>query len=315
MKKRLPYASAKKGELTTQQIVMLIVVIASFAILLFFLFRLDFGGESKKELCRNSVVLSGKSDLPTGSLACYRSYKCITTDGDCSDLTDPEIVKVKTEDDVYKELANEMADCWWQFGEGKVNYVGTDLIHHNYCSICSQILLDPSLNKIEGIENQISKDKLYAYLQDTKMPNKEITYSEYLLNTRDISSLKKDLLEKEGVGSFGNLSVGKQNFVVMGIHSEVTPLGWVAAAGAGTVLGILVASNPIGWVVGGIVIAGASIVAGVVGSQLAEGVDPQIGALIVEGKGVPNKFMSPTIIETNSKEFKALNCEEIVTLS
>ncbi len=305
--------SSKKGELTTQQMVMLIIVIASFAILLFFLFRLNIGEESNKELCRNSVVLSGRSGLPTGSLSCYRSYKCITNDGDCKGLTDPEIIKVKTENETYEALAKEMTDCWWMFGEGRINYVGTDFTHNNYCSICSQILLDPSLSKIDGIENSVSKDKLYDYLVKTKIPGKEITYSEYLLNTKNIASLKQASFEQTGVDSFGNLRVGEINWVVMGITSQVGTIGWVIAAGVGTAVGIFLAT-PVGWVTAGIVVAAVSIGGAAAGMGAAEEIEPHIGALIVDGKGVKNKFMSPTIIEVRWDEYKALNCEDTVTL-
>ena len=42
-------------------------------------------------------------------------------------------------------------------------------------------------------------------------------------------------------------------------------------------------------------------------------ISPSIGAITVEGDGVKNKFMTPTIQEASSEEFKALNCDDILT--
>ena len=51
----------KKAELTTQQLIGLIVLIVSFGVILFLILRLDLGETSKKEICHNSVLLKDKS--------------------------------------------------------------------------------------------------------------------------------------------------------------------------------------------------------------------------------------------------------------
>ena len=40
---------------------------------------------------------------------------------------------------------------------------------------------------------------------------------------------------------------------------------------------------------------------------------PEIASIIVEGQGVKNKFMAPTIQEANSETLEKLNCYDIVT--
>lgn len=313
----------KKGELTTQQIVGLIILITSFVIILALLFRLNLGEETDKELCRNSVLLKGKSLLREATpLNCYRSYKCITADGSCEGLNNPEVVEVDNVNEIYRELANEMSECWWQFGEGKVNYVGDDLTKNNQCSICSQILFDDSLKTIlsvsdEGSEevqevDKISKDGLYDYLSKNIRPGGDITYLEYLLNTRDIEGIKREFFEKEGVDSFGNIDIGKQFFVVTGITKGVSDVKWiVASAIGGTLAALFVTSNPIGWVTGAVLFGVAGASAAEIGES--EYLEPHIGAIIIDGIGVKNKFMSPTIVEVNSRKFEALNCEQILT--
>ena len=88
----------RRGEMTSQQIVILIILIASFAVLLFFLFRLNLGSETEKEVCHNSVVARGSSVIPTEAvpLDCKRSYVCITEDGTCESMTKPIKKKVGT---------------------------------------------------------------------------------------------------------------------------------------------------------------------------------------------------------------------------
>lgn len=305
----------KKGELTTQQIVGLIILITSFTVILILLFRLNLGEETDKELCRNSVLLRGKSILREATpLNCYRSYKCITNDGSCEGLNNPEVVEVDNVNQIYRELANEMSECWWMFGEGKIDYVGEKYLKKNYCSICSQILFDNSLKNIEGVfDEKISKDGLYDYLSNNTRPGGDITYSEYLLGTKDINGIRQALFEKKGVDTFGNISVGKQFFVVMGITSEVSNVGWVIVGGVGAVLGLVIASNPIGWVTGGLILGIGSLGAAAGGAAAVEKIEPHISAVIIPGKGIDNSFLSPTIVEVDSQVFEELNCKEILT--
>ena len=305
----------KKGELTTQQIVMLIILITSFAVILFLLFRLNLGKETDKEICHNSVVMRGNSVLPKDavSLNCKTKYLCITEDGTCEGLTKPEIKKVKEKTEVYKILADEMADCWWMFGEGKVNYVGSDFSHNNYCSICSQVVFDNSLKKIKEIKNgKISKDELYEYLSETNMGEEKITYSEYLLGTNDIKSIKQEFFEKKGVDSFGSIEIDKPYFVVMGITSGIgNTYKWIG--GGAIVLGVItfpITSVPTAV---GAILVGSGIMSGVGGGQVAGLFEPEIGALTTNGKGIDNQFMLPTILEVDSEKFKQLNCEEVLT--
>jgi hypothetical protein len=205
------------------------------------------------------------------------------------------------------------------FGEGRVNYLsGGDVTKNNYCSICSQVLFDNSLNNIDGAKDgKISKEGLYTYMSQNKMPGQSITYLEYLFGTNDLEKIKQTAQAQFGTGDFGTIETSKQFFVVMGITSQVSSFKWAgggAAVGAG-VLGIVsILSGPPGWIVGGVVL-GTGALAGVGAAQLADLKNPEIGGLIVSGKGIDNQFMAPTIVEANSDKFKALNCEDILTYS
>lgn len=307
----------RKGELTTQQIILLIILIASFAIILFFLFRLNLGSETDAELCHNSVITRGSSVIPSDSvpLKCSREYVCITEDGSCEGMTNPQVEKVKTSNEVYSVLAGKMAECWWIYGAGSVDYVGKDFFKKdNYCSICSQILFDDSLNGIKDSEGnpafesgEISKDDLYDFLAVAQYSDQQ-TYAEYLFGTNDLGLLKQTVSEDQNAeATFGKITIGKdQYWIVMGITSEVSGRAWKVAVGAvvGAVVGFI--SAPVAGIIAGAVIIGAG--------ELGSRINPEILAIPVEGNGVDNTFMAPTIVEVNSEKFDALNCYSIESL-
>lgn len=310
----------KRGELSTQQIILLIILIASFVVILFFYFRLNLGKESEAELCHNSVVLRGSSVIPSDAtpLKCSRQYICLTNDGTCEGQVKTNVEKVKTEDEVLEVLANQLTECWWKFGAGEVDYIGSDITKNNYCSICSQVLFDDSLKEVPGFEDgTISKDRLYIYLTEHNY-SKEQTYFEFLFGTNDLQNLKNNVLgsqgNNEGVGTFGNIEIGKnQYYVITGITSEIgNTYKWIGGglAVAGVVLG---ATTGLGYI-GGAIIVGTGIATGFTGEDVAGLFEPEIGAITVKGRGIPNNFMSPTIQEISSEKIKGLNCEEIITL-
>ena len=237
----------KKGELTTQQIVILIVLIASFAVILFFIFRLNIGQETEDEICHNSVVTRGKSILPTDTfpLKCKRSYVCLSSDGTCEKMVKPDLRKVQTEEEVYEVLADELADCWWMFGEGKINYAGSDLTSELYCSICSQIAFDDSIKEVFGGDS-FSEEFFQNYLL-SKEVHKGETYAEYFGT--------KELIEYYQ-GDYKQIKLDNQYYAMMGISGDVSALGWAVAGG---IVAAAIAFSPVGPVAGivtGIIIAG-----------------------------------------------------------
>lgn len=308
---------SKKAELTTQQIVILIVLLMSFAVILFFLFRLNLGHSSQKDICHNSVVMKGNPVLSKGdvSLNCKRSYVCVSEDGSCEAMTNPEIIKVKTANETYKALADEMADCWWMFGEGKIDYLNDKALRKNYCSICNQLAFDDSIKQIpEFNSGKLSKDELYDYLAKTPLSQGKETYAEYFFGTSDLKGIKNDVLNNANntkqIGTFGEIDLTKSQFVLMGIVSEPGKFYKIA----GTSLVVLALLTPLGWV-GGAIIIGTGIGVATYGGEIAEIYNPKILAITVKGDGVDNAFISPTIIEANSDEFNLLQCKDIMTLA
>jgi hypothetical protein len=320
-----------RAEITSQQIVILIIVIASFAVLLFFLFRLNLGETTDEEICHNSVLTRGSAVVAADALPldCHRKYICINNGGDCKGLTNPEIIEVNTLDETYKFLAEQMATCWWMFGEGRVNYIGGDKSHNNYCSICSQIYFDKSLEDIRDEEGdfifeygKISKEEFFKYLEKTKIDDSN-NYLQYMFGVNEVKDIKDEALKANDESTFGEIELGKHYFVVMGITSEVSLWEWVGI-GSGIGGGFVVAgsiaaavgllSNPVGWVTG-IVLIGSGAAAGAGWSSVADLQSPEISIITVNGRGVKNTFIAPTIIEVDSDKFKFLNCKKILTLA
>lgn len=185
----------KRGELTTQQLVTIIILIISFVVILFLIFRLNLGEETDKEICHNSVVMKGQSALKSGALDCRTNYVCISGGGKCENFNPSITVDInmnqddkKLKNDIMKAIADEMADCWWMFGEGKVDYVGLDvkdaIIGDVNCALCSIISFDGEIQK-KHIGNYLD---LYTYIKST---NKEggKSYMYYLYNTNNIDDL------------------------------------------------------------------------------------------------------------------------------
>ena len=156
----------KKGELTTKKLVTIIVLIASFVIILFLLFRLNLGATTDKEICHNSFVLKSKGQGLVGGLDCKTNYLCITGGGKCEEYNPTETIKIslKGEDEIIKQeitkvIADEIADCWWMIGECELDYGGFWDIQGYHCAVCSIIKFDDTI-QAEYSEIEINGKKI-----------------------------------------------------------------------------------------------------------------------------------------------------------
>ncbi len=315
----------KLGELTTQQIVMLVILIVSFAVILIFLFFLDLGKQTDSQICHDSVVLRGNSVLPSDSvpLKCNTQYLCLTNDKSCESMTNPKIEKVDSKEQVYNTLAEQMVNCWWMYGEGKVDYVGKDFKSNLYCSICSQIGFDDSVNQIFP-DGKIPKKDFYDYLSQTKISGKEYTYIEYLFGTKSVPGSYKDKNGNEvtlSSGDYGNIDLRNRQYVLTGMYSKINFLGWGAAIG--TVVGTVIVAVAVTGASGGTAGPAALAVSGAVIHGLLVTIPTAVGIGVVAGKYFGsvvqgksgNNYISPTIVEADDTVFKQLNCSDINTLA
>jgi len=208
-------------------------------------------------------------------------------------------------------LANEMADCWWMFGEGEINYVGKDFKKNLYCSICSQIAFDDSIKKIKELEmGIISKRDFYEYLSKKEISSKQMSYLEYLTASKTFEefeqNLKKDKIE------FRNFDLNKQYFVFTGILSDVSEIGWVITSAVA--VGAMTAGLVFSPVTGGTSAITAAKIIFIMVAATGGGIGGEyIGTSVQGGSG--NEYLKPILIEAGSSEYEKFECKDIMTLS
>lgn len=200
-----------KGELTTKHIVMMIVLIASFIIVLFLLFRLNLGETSAKEICHNSVVLKEKSGILAGPLDCRTNYLCISGGKSCEEISATSTVKVDNKNETMKALADEMSDCWWMFGEGKIDYVGTGAFTKVACAVCSIVEFE------EISVDSISHQEFYNYLKTTPKSSSQ-TYLQYLYATDTIDDFDEGFNPDDYLNN--QIELGEEYFILTGMAEE-----------------------------------------------------------------------------------------------
>lgn len=160
----------KKGELTTQQLVTIIILIISFVVVLFLLFRLGLGEETNKDICHNSVVMKSKSFTKSEALLdCRTTYVCISEKEDCENFIPTVTVDVKTEEEIINAIQKEIDDCDWMLGGGKLDYGGFWDFDGYHCAICSKIKFDKEIqnkypNGINFNQETVFVDEEYSVL-------------------------------------------------------------------------------------------------------------------------------------------------------
>ena len=307
----------KKGELTTQQIVMLIILIASFAVILFFIFRLGLGEEQEREVCHNSVLMKGNALIPdeAAPLNCKKQYVCISADKTCEGMTDPILKKVKTKNETFEALAEEMADCWWMFGEGEINYAGKGFASKLSCALCDQIIFDDSMKKIFPSE-EIDKKEFYEFLTKQEFSNGE-TYSQYLFG--GVTSVDQIYQGEDSIPFLKSNGDFRRYYILTGMAGEVSTLKWILiGAGSAAVIAGGLALAP--FTGGGSAVVASSVIVGTLswagGTAATVGVAAGItGSKFIAPvlKGKFGDLIPPSIIEANSPEFVALNCSVLAT--
>ena len=208
----------KNGELTTQQIITIIIIIISFVVLLFFLFRLNPGETSSKQICYNSVVLIGKGKGLIGSLDCKTNYLCMSGGDSCTNFnpTSTAKVDVSKKDQILKAIADEMAKCWWMFGEGKIDYVGHPLGGDSHCAICARIKFDA---KVQDKVKEITYSELSEYMKTHQSSHDASqSYLKYLYGVNSLESSNTEL--KDFDLNSAPITTNKDYIIVTGIDPE-----------------------------------------------------------------------------------------------
>ena len=209
----------KKGELTTTHLVGLIVLIASFAIILFFIFRLNPFDVTQAEICHNSLVLKDKGKGFIGEIDCRSNYVCVSGN-DCESFPTTKNVRISSDPQKIKKfLAEELAQCWWTFGEGKLDFSNVD---DDTCARCSIIRFDESLSQETP---SIPLSKLYSFLATEEFEGEE-TYLSYLYGTSTVPRFKEKMNLISGIFDVETMTIDltKDQVIVIGVNSKIKTL-------------------------------------------------------------------------------------------
>lgn len=186
----------KKAEITSSQIISIILVIIGFAIILFVYSQISWSGMVDKEVCHQSVIYRGTSQYITGTtsfipLNCKTDKVCITSGflgGNCKEFENVKGVtklKVKNKEEIEQFIARDIIDCWQTMGEGKVS-IFSNFLADKYglgtiypsCVICTRIAFDNQSLAKSGIN--LSKLDVMRYMMTHAIPEKNISYFQYL---------------------------------------------------------------------------------------------------------------------------------------
>lgn len=209
----------------TMWIVALVVLLAGFAVLMWFFLGFLWNQNIDKETCHQSVILRGTSPSLTQEyvpLKCKTQKYCVTKAGNCEDSFGEgekfARVKVRDSEDIEQFLAREMVDCWNMMGKGKIslfaNYwaktYGIGSVYPT-CVICDRVAFDKSLKQDNLLENM----DLWKYMGTHKVSGTEISYLEYFGGS--VSAKEKfeiaELGEKDGEAV---LTGNKENIELVG---------------------------------------------------------------------------------------------------
>lgn len=194
---------SKKGEITTSELIGIIILLASVAIIIFIYFQINWTGKIDDAVCHESVILRGTLPQTLGAknivpLKCQSEKICIRGDkflfgkGDCNEeygkakgVTKED---VKDVNDINRVVAQEMLSCWQMMGEGKLSIFPQSFWErHNIaflgkaessCVICTRIALDE--NSIDSVGINLNNIDVENYMMTHKAPNQEVSYFDYL---------------------------------------------------------------------------------------------------------------------------------------
>lgn len=203
----------KKGELASQQIITIIILIVSFAVILIFFLYLGIKYYIGSETCKQSIELReiGFFGKYITSLNCPIQKVCINIGGECSGAgTDAVNVKISESDlknNVMKAIAELQADSWGLVFNGEKKFP-----EEGDCFLPYIIYFDPEIQgKISSIE---SLDYL-KFLEQKKISGDE-SYLHYLYGVNTIEDYNKKQFVTLGGKSSSSLNLAKPLALIVG---------------------------------------------------------------------------------------------------
>lgn len=206
----------KRAELTTAQIITMVIVVIAFAIILFILYQMFSYGKIDQDACHTSVVFRGTLPAFGGAkdyvpLKCKTEKICVTGKlfgGNCPDYGSEKGIsyaRVNSKTEVEQLFAQNIVQCWQMMGEGKVS-IFSEWVAQTYgfgavypsCVICNRIAFDRA--SLDG-KVDLGQINVQAYMDTHLVPGKNYTYSDFLRGENAKTSINSALnLSGAGLG-------------------------------------------------------------------------------------------------------------------
>ncbi len=193
----------RKGDVQYSTIVKLLVILASFIVIVFFITKLtgEITERGTDARCKASIEVAARSkSLPKigpGSIGIGRPYVKL----DCprkelvikkSDVVENNKIN---QDKAHKIIADEMLSCWKKVGAGKLDpFANWDNKKTSYCLICDSIVFDKALKEFvanskdeEQRLNERSIKEIASFLQRPPKEGQK-SYYEQLYKVPEISA-------------------------------------------------------------------------------------------------------------------------------
>ena len=224
----------KSGDISAKTIIIVVLLIIGFGIALFFYWQLSWSGRADKETCHQSVVY--RASLASIAekagdyvpLKCKTDKICITSGffgGSCKEyegLKGVAKVKVINIDQIQSVIAQNIVDCWGMMGEGRIDLFsqwiaktyGVGSVYPS-CVICSRIAFDmEGLKKADITAQELAKMNVEDYMRKHLIPNKQITYDQFLSGDSPakvkITDEAASEIFGEGIATFNDLQQSAQ---------------------------------------------------------------------------------------------------------
>lgn len=229
------------AEITSSQLVTIILVLAGFVILMIVFYQFGFTGTIDRQACHTSVIAKAtfSGDILDVSgiipLKCQVNKICITDKifgkGDCTGFSKTSFNKVRVsgtgeaqETKIKQALAREMLEGWVMMGEGKVRIFEREFKNYGWESKCVV------LSRIEADSSIPDKDinGFAEYLITHKAPDTEKSYWDYMFNSKLVDAdPAKDTLD---------LSKEQAIVFIEFVKPKMSVATWAASGGIGGAL-------------------------------------------------------------------------------
>jgi hypothetical protein len=147
----------KRGEITSKQLITIIILIVSFSIILIFLGFLGLRGIISQQSCKQSLLMKESFpdffgiDFSKIKINCEPEVICFSKGGGCDRGRE---IEVESRKELYSEVGKLGLDCWGLVGEGEINFAKGK---KGMCGVCKIMYFG------EDIKNDGSYDRLFSH--------------------------------------------------------------------------------------------------------------------------------------------------------